>query len=146
VADIKQVLPHRYPMLLVDAVIDLVPGELVRATKTISAEAPCYRGLTDDTPPAGYAYPPVLVLESWCQCGALLAAGERRAGDLALFGGVSGASFHRDVYPGDVLEHRVRVVRRFADTWLVAGESRVGAATVLQVAEAMLAFRPATGR
>ena len=145
-ADIKQALPHRYPMLLLDAVVELVPGELARATKAISGEAACYRGLADDAPPAGYAYPPVLVLESWCQCGALLATGERPAGDLALFGGVSGASFHRDVSPGEVLEHRVRVVRRFADTWLVAGESRVGAATVLRVAEAVLAFRPATGR
>lgn len=145
-AAIKQALPHRFPMLLLDAVVELVPGESVRATKAISAEAPCYRDLPDGTPPAGYAYPQALLLESWCQCAAMLAAGDREPGTVALFGGVAGARFERDAYPGEVLEHHARVVRRFAGTWLVTGETRVGPATVLRVEEAVLAFRPATGR
>jgi 3-hydroxyacyl-[acyl-carrier-protein] dehydratase len=143
IAQIKRLLPHRYPMLLVDRVLEVTPGEHVRGLKAVSCDEPWYEGMSDDAPPRAYAYPQVLLVESWCQCGALMAAGDRSAGCVALLGGVSGASFDRDVYPGDLLEHHVRVARRFADTWILTGESTVGGARVLRIEEAVLALRPA---
>lgn len=175
-AQIKRALPHRYPMLLVDAVIELVPTQQVRATKAVSIAEPWYQALPDGTEPGGYAYPQVLVVESWCQCAALLARADpaataradpaahgrddRAAGgdpggggparspvapdEVALLGGLSGVSFGAAVYPGDVIEHRAEVLRRFPGALTVTGESVVGAMRVLRVEQALMALRPAT--
>jgi 3-hydroxyacyl-[acyl-carrier-protein] dehydratase len=153
ISDIKRLLPHRHPMLLLDTVTELVAGQRACATKAVSAGEPWYRDVPDDAPVSGYAYPAVLVVESWCQCAALLAAAEPGAGEpgaaepgagtVAVLGGLSGVTFERDVYPGEVLEHRARLVRHLAGAWIVEGESRVGQARVLHVEQAMVALRAA---
>lgn len=144
IGEIKRRLPHRHPMLLLDRVLELVPGEQVRAVKTITGGEPCYRELADDAVPVGCAYPPALLVESWCQCGALL-ADERTSDTVALLGGLAGVRFAQPAYPGDVLEHRARTVRRFPDTWIVTGETVVGTTPVLRIGEAVLAARPTNG-
>lgn len=147
VAHIKSMLPHRHPMLLLDAVTELVPGERARAVKAISGAEPWYRYLPDGAPPEAYAYPAALLVESWCQCAALLAAGQRAdvadGAAVALFGGLADAGFHADVYPGDVLEHRAEAVRRIGDTWILRGASSVRGELVLRIDEATVALRPA---
>jgi 3-hydroxyacyl-[acyl-carrier-protein] dehydratase len=145
-ADIAAVLPHRHPMLLVDRVVELEPGASVLATKAVTATEPWFRG-ADPADPAT-EYPPVLVIESWCQAAALLAAWSRRGSPeladlVALFGGMSELRLGRPVRPGDVLEHRARIVRDLGDTWIFEGETRVGDTVVLEVGSAMTALRPA---
>jgi 3-hydroxyacyl-[acyl-carrier-protein] dehydratase len=144
VDEIKQILPHRYPMLLVDRVTEIAPGERLTALKAVTVNEPWYAG--GDT---GDAYPMVLVVESWCQAAGVLASWETRqpdvlSGQVMLFGSIADLRFHGPVLPGDVLEHRVRLVRSLTDAAVVEGESLVGDRTVLEVGRVVMALRPAS--
>ncbi|MFB8237915.1 3-hydroxyacyl-ACP dehydratase FabZ family protein [Kitasatospora purpeofusca] len=144
-AAIRRVLPHRFPMLLVDRVLEVVPGERITAVKAVSCNEPWYREAADD---ADFGYPQVLLMESWCQAAGLLATWEDPdpdvlTGRVMLFGGVSGVEYHRPALPGDLLEHRATVVRALADTLIITGRSLVDGEPVLTVDSAVLTFRPA---
>ncbi|MGW3040425.1 3-hydroxyacyl-ACP dehydratase FabZ family protein [Kitasatospora sp. NPDC001159] len=144
-AGIRRVLPHRFPILLVDRVLELVPGERITAVKAVSCNEPWYRAAADDE---DFAYPQVLLMESWCQAAGLLATWEDpnpdvMAGRVMLFGGVSGVEYHRPVLPGDLLEHRAVIVRALSDTLIITGRSLVDGEPVLTVESAVLTFRPA---
>ncbi|WP_326686075.1 beta-hydroxyacyl-ACP dehydratase [Streptomyces sp. NBC_01795] len=145
---IKKLLPHRHPILLIDRITDLVPGERLTALKAVTCDEPWYGGLPDDADDEAYTYPAALLLESWCQsAAALMAAGEpdaeARAAGVLLFGGMSGVRFTGAVRPGDAVVHQARVTRAFDDTVAFEGESRVDGATVLEVGQVMIARRPA---
>ncbi|HET8680773.1 MAG TPA: beta-hydroxyacyl-ACP dehydratase [Micromonosporaceae bacterium] len=156
--EIKRVLPHRYPMLLVDRVVEVEPGVRLTARKAVSGNEPWYRDLADDTPATGYAYPPTLLVESWCQAAGLLAASDPAgppdpasdpagldapAGRVLLIGAMTGIRFTAEVFPGDLVEHRVRLVRSVGDTAIFEGESLVDGRTVLEVERVVVAMRPA---
>ncbi|MEU8241039.1 beta-hydroxyacyl-ACP dehydratase [Actinoplanes missouriensis] len=137
--DVHAVLPHRFPMLLVDRVDTLVPGERVSARKAISLGEPWY------TAAAGgdLAYPPALLLESWVQAGAILMSGgvPFAEQDALMLGAVSGVEFGGPVRPGDVVVHDVRLVRLAAGTAIVEGTAQVDGRAVLTVRQAVLAVR-----
>ncbi|MEU8824313.1 hypothetical protein [Streptomyces sp. NPDC048636] len=135
-------LPHRYPMLLVDRVLELVPGQRVTAVKAVTLNEPWYAGLTPGT---GLAYPSSLVIESWGQTAGLLASADDAGtrGQVMLFGSVADAEFHSPVHPGELIEHRVTVARSLGDSVIFEGESRCGARPVMSVARMVMAFRPA---
>ncbi|MBW5420650.1 beta-hydroxyacyl-ACP dehydratase [Streptomyces sp. BG9H] len=139
---VTDLLPHRYPMLLVDRVEEMVPGERVRAVKAITMNEPWYAGLSAD---AALDYPPSLLIESWGQCAGLLASATAPApaGQVMLFGSVADAEFCLPVLPGDVIEHRVRISRALADSVIFEGSSHRGADTVMSVSRMVMAFRPA---
>ncbi|MER6623308.1 beta-hydroxyacyl-ACP dehydratase [Streptomyces sp. NPDC000931] len=146
--EIRKVLPHRFPMLLVDRVLDVVPGERVIAVKAVTCNEPWYRDLGPEAGPRDYAYPRVLLTESWCQAAGLLATWEAPdpdvlEGRVMLFGGVSDVAYLREVLPGDVLEHRASLSRVLGDTVIVEGESTVNGRAVMTVGRAVMAFRPA---
>lgn len=148
IGDIKRVLPHRFPMLLVDRVVEVVPGQRLTARKAITANEPWYAALGDAGAPEAHAYPQALLIESWGQAAGLLAAWDQRnpdvlAGQVMLFGSMTGVRFHRPVLPGDVLEHRVRAVRRLSDAAIFEGESFVGSSIALEVERVVMALRPA---
>lgn len=148
VADIRRVLPHRYPMLLVDAVTDLVPGVRITARKAVSVNEPWYAGLPADLRSEQLAYPEVLLVESWCQAAGVLATWtdpnpDVLAGKVMLFGGISDVCFLRPVLPGEVLEHRVTVQRALTDTVMFEGDCVVGDEVVMTVSRVVMAFRPA---
>jgi 3-hydroxyacyl-[acyl-carrier-protein] dehydratase len=107
-AAIEAVIPHRYPMLLIDDVIELIPGERVVARKTVTEED-CAGHF-----PGNPIMPGVKMVEALAQCGAVavLSQPENR-GKLALFAGIDGVRFKRIVRPGDVLtlECQVETVR-----------------------------------
>jgi 3-hydroxyacyl-[acyl-carrier-protein] dehydratase len=146
-AEIKRLLPHRYPMLLVDRVLDLVPGESLTAVKAVTCNEPWYQALGESAAVEQFAYPPVLLVESWGQAAGLLAvqpgAEARSAGQVMLAGAMSGVEFLRPVHPGEVLEHRVRVVRAVSDAVIFEGESLVGGEVVMRLSHMVMAFRPA---
>jgi 3-hydroxyacyl-[acyl-carrier-protein] dehydratase len=140
--EIMRVIPHRYPMLLVDRITEVVPGERLVGYKAVSGAEPWYRG--GRTGP----YPPMLLVESWCQAACVLVCWERRnpdvlAGEVMLFGGISDIGLHGPVLPGDVVEHRVRLARDTVDSAVVEGESVVGTRTVLTVDRVVMARRGA---
>ncbi|WP_158895713.1 3-hydroxyacyl-ACP dehydratase FabZ family protein [Amycolatopsis anabasis] len=134
------VLPHRYPMLLVDRVTEFEPGTRIRALKAVTRNEPCYaRAAAGDA----LGYPETLLLESWAQTAGLLVAAEpgKLAGQIMLLGSMSEVTFRRGVFPGDVVEHRARIVRALSTTVLFAGECAVGPDVVCTVSRAVLALR-----
>jgi 3-hydroxyacyl-[acyl-carrier-protein] dehydratase len=127
-------------MLLVDAVTDLSAGQALRATREVRPDEPWFG---DGQP----GYPWALVLESWCQAASILGAWELRGtmgtdSRVPLFGAVSDARFGRRPVAGDVMEHRVRLVRALSDTWMFEGETLIGTDTVLSVSRVTVALRP----
>jgi 3-hydroxyacyl-[acyl-carrier-protein] dehydratase len=144
IRDIKRLLPHRYPMLLIDRVTGISAGRSLEAIKAVTANEPWYAPLGDDS---GDAYPPVLLAESWCQAAGVLACLDQpnpdvRSSRVTLFGAITDLRFYRPVRPGDLLRHKVRLVRLASDVAVLEGESLVGADTVLRVGTIIIALRP----
>ncbi|MBU3862700.1 beta-hydroxyacyl-ACP dehydratase [Streptomyces sp. 4503] len=130
-ADIRRILPHRHPVLLVDRVLELEPGSRIVATKTVTGSEPCYAGLEEDLPASAYAYPASLLVESFGQTGAVLwlysaaMAGERSEGTL-IFGSAREVTITGRAYPGDVLRHTVEIDQLIGDNAFMRGETWVG--------------------
>jgi 3-hydroxyacyl-[acyl-carrier-protein] dehydratase len=105
-ADIMRIIPHRYPFLLIDRVIELEPGRRVVAIKQVTANEPQFTGHFPDRP----IMPGVLVVEALAQAGAVavLSLPEYR-GKLALFAAIDECRFRRTVVPGDTLRLEITV-------------------------------------
>lgn len=97
---IRSLIPHRYPFLLVDRIIELTPGERAVGLKNVSANEPFFEGHFPEFP----VMPGVLIVESIAQVGAVaMAAHPDNAGKLALFAGINNVRFKRQIKPGDTL-------------------------------------------
>jgi len=126
--EIMRLLPHRYPFLLVDRVLECEAGQRIKAVKNVTLNEPFFQGHFPGYP----VMPGVLVIEAMAQVSAILAyvtRGERHdARSLLFFAGIDDARFKRPVFPGDqlVLEsvelNVVRSVFRFAAKASVGGE------------------------
>jgi 3-hydroxyacyl-[acyl-carrier-protein] dehydratase len=120
---IKAILPHRYPFLLIDRVEDHEPGQWARAVKCVSANEPFFQGHF----PVKAVMPGVLILEALAQTGAVALLSEPgNAGKLAFFGGVKQARFKKPVVPGDVLQLECHITRRFGPMGFGEGTATVG--------------------
>ena len=98
---IQEILPHRYPFLLVDRITDLVPGESAKGIKCVSANEMHFLGHFPNNP----IMPGVLIIEALAQVGAVAALSlPENKGKIVLFGGIKNARFKQRVIPGDVLE------------------------------------------
>ncbi len=108
---IRSILPHRYPMLLVDRVTELVPGQRIVAVKNVTANEEVFLGHFPGNP----VYPGVLVIEGMAQAGGILLlygkSEEERRHKLTYFTAIDRARFRRPVIPGDQLRYEVTVVR-----------------------------------
>ena len=106
---IQEILPHRYPFLLVDKILDFEPGKWAEGIKCVSANEMQFLGHFPGNP----VMPGVLIIEALAQVGAVctLTVPENR-GKLALFGGIKEARFRQQVVPGDVLEMRCEIIRQ----------------------------------
>lgn len=103
IAQILKLLPHRYPFLLVDRVLECVPGSHIRAYKNITINEPFFQGHFPGVP----IMPGVLILEALAQTGGLLAAAGMKDNlddKLFLFTGLDHVKFRRQVIPGDRLD------------------------------------------
>ena len=145
-ADIERLLPHRDPMLLVDAVITLEPGHGIHAVKAISANEPCYQRVRGDNPCAG-PYPASLLIESFCQAAGILllesgATAYDRTRDVLLFASIARCTFESDALPGDTLEHHARISKAFHDAAMCGGEIRVGSRRIAAIQQVVVALRP----
>lgn len=147
-AEIKALLPHRYPILLVDRVVEVFPGDRIITLKAVTLNEPWFRELPDDTANAGYDYPTALLIESWCQAAALLAGwdlpAEQMLDKVALFGAMSGIEVVEAVRPGDVVRNEVVLTKALGDTWIFAGSATVDGTPRLVVGSLMTALRPAS--
>lgn len=98
---IEAILPHRYPFLLVDRIVECNPGQSAKGIKCVTANEPFFQGHF----PGYKVMPGVLIIEALAQVGAVaILTQEGNAGKLALFGGIKNARFKQQVRPGDVLE------------------------------------------
>ncbi len=121
--EIKQILPHRYPFLLVDAILECEPGKSAKGIKCVSLSEPWFQGHF----PERAVMPGVLILEALAQTGAVaLLTEEKNKGKLALFGGVKAARFRRPVVPGDVLTLSCEIITMKGSVGIGKAEARVG--------------------
>ncbi len=106
--DIEKIIPHRAPFLLVDKVIEMVPGERVVAIKNVTASEAHFQGHF----PGEHVMPGVLVIEALAQAGAVaLLSQEAYRGRTAYFAGIDKARFKRKVVPGDTLRLELTIDR-----------------------------------
>ena len=106
---IKEIIPHRDPFLLIDEVLELEPGIRAVATKYLRPEEDWFRGHFPQEP----VQPGVLMIEMLAQTGAVCALSlPENKGKLAFFGGIKNARFKKQVRPGDVLELSCELIER----------------------------------
>ena len=118
-ADILQILemiPHRYPMLMVDRVIDMVPDISATGIKNVTINEPQFAGHF----PARPVMPGVMIIESMAQTAAVLVVhtlGGKAEGKLVYFMTIDHARFRRPVVPGDTMHVKVRKIRNRGNVW-----------------------------
>ena len=121
---IKEMLPHRYPFLLVDKMRDIEPGEYGVGIKNVTVNEPFFPGHFPQEP----VMPGVLILEAMAQaagCIALAKLGDDAAGKSIYFMAIDGAKFRQKVVPGDQLEMRVTKTRGRGAVWRFEGKAYV---------------------
>ena len=142
IREIQASLPHRYPFLLVDRVVELTDEKIV-ALKNVTANEPHFQGHFPGHP----IMPGVLIIEAMAQAGALLAmnvikkSGVDPATKLIFFMGIDKAKFRRPVVPGDQLRLEVVPLRKGGAIWRMRGEAKVGG-TVVAEAEFLASIQP----
>jgi 3-hydroxyacyl-[acyl-carrier-protein] dehydratase len=106
--ELQQILPHRYPFLLVDRIEEMAPGEHVVGIKNVTVNEPYFQGHFPGKP----VMPGVLIIEAMAQVGAvaILSLPEYQ-GKIALFAGIDKARFRRQVVPGDQLRIEVKLLK-----------------------------------
>ena len=139
VTEIRELLPHRYPMLMIDRVLDYSDDRLV-AIKAVTSNEPVFQGHFPHWP----IFPGVLILEAMVQASAVMASlalgAKADANRVYLFAGIDKARFKQPVVPGDCIEIETRSVRRIRDIWKTAAEARVGDVVVCS-AELLFTFQ-----
>jgi 3-hydroxyacyl-[acyl-carrier-protein] dehydratase len=124
VGGIMELLPHRYPFLLIDSVAECRPGESITAIKNVSINEPYFQGHFPGRP----VMPGVLIVEAMAQAGGVLSymtSRDRDPGLIYYLAGVDGARFRRPVVPGDRLEIRVVVDKVRRGIWFYSCEASV---------------------
>ena len=124
---IQRIIPHRYPMLLIDRVQDVVPNASATGVKNVTFNEPHFQGHFPGAP----IMPGVMIIEAMAQTAAVLVGLSNDlvdTGFLVYFMGIENGKFRRKVVPGDVLELRMRVLRgrAGAKVWRFHGEASVG--------------------
>jgi 3-hydroxyacyl-[acyl-carrier-protein] dehydratase len=134
---ILKLLPHRYPILLVDRVLELDPRIRIKALKNVSVNEPFFQGHFPEYP----VMPGVLILEALAQASALLAFSEEKDEDsLYFFAGIDNARFKKPVIPGDQLILNAEVERYKSGIWKFKAFAMVGDDIVCQ-ADLLCALR-----
>jgi 3-hydroxyacyl-[acyl-carrier-protein] dehydratase len=124
IARVLQLLPHRYPFLLVDRIYDMDGDRSAVGVKNVTINEPFFQGHFPQYP----VMPGVLIIEGLAQtAGALCVASlsEDYKADLVYFMGIDRAKFRRPVLPGDQLHYHVRKVRNRGRVWKFFGEAKV---------------------
>jgi len=130
VEDIMQMIPHRYPMLLVDRILEVVPNESAIALKNVTINEPYFMGHF----PGKAIMPGVLIVEAMAQAAAAFVGAEDSGNEvvkkLTYFMSIESARFRKPVVPGDSMHLHVSLLKRRGNVWKVKGEAKVEGITV----------------
>lgn len=124
IARLMQMIPHRYPMLMIDRVEDIIAGERAKGIKNVTVNEPHFQGHF----PERAVMPGVLIIEAMAQTAAALVVhtlGPNAEGKLVYFMTIDDARFRRPVVPGDQLHIHVTRLKRRASVWKFQGEAKV---------------------
>lgn len=129
VNEIRQILPHRYPFLLVDRIVEMEPERIV-GIKNVTGNEPFFMGHFPDFP----VMPGVLIVEAMAQAAGVLVLKsiEDRASKLVLLVAIENARFRRPVVPGDTLRMEMKVIKRKASVAKMAGVATVDGVVVAE--------------
>lgn len=106
--EIKKILPHRYPFLLVDRIEEMEPGVKAVGYKNVTVNEPFFQGHFPEYP----VMPGVLLIEALAQVGAVaILSLEENKGKLAFFGSIKNAKFRKQVVPGDVVKLETEIIK-----------------------------------
>lgn len=131
IAQVMQAIPHRYPFLLVDRVVDMVLGESCTGIKNVTINENFFQGHF----PAMPVMPGVLIIESMAQTAAVLVVttlGPAWQGKLVYFMTVDNAKFRKPVVPGDQMRVHVKKERQRGNIWKFTGEAKVDGKVVAE--------------
>ena len=128
---IMHAIPHRFPMLLLDRMVDVIPNVSAVGIKNVTANEPFFQGHFPGHP----VMPGVLIIESMAQTAAVLVVqslGPQAAGKVVYFMTIESAKFRRPVVPGDQLRIHVTRERRRGSVWKFSGVARVDGVSVAE--------------
>ena len=135
VVEIQEILPHRYPFLLVDRITDLKKGEYIEGYKNVSISEPVFQGHFPDHP----IYPGVMIIEGMAQAGGVLAfksmddaTQEEIENKVVYFMSIDKAKFRAPVTPGDQLVYKINVIRNKGTVWQLDAKAYVDDKVVAQ--------------
>ncbi len=137
IAQIMAAIPHRYPFLLIDRVVDLVLGESAIGVKNVTINEFFFQGHFPTEP----VMPGVLIVESMAQTAAVLVVatlGEHAKGKLVYFMSVDNAKFRRPVVPGDQIRVHVAKVQRRMNVWKFSAQAKVDDVVVAEATYAAM--------
>lgn len=141
VEELMQLLPHRFPLLLVDRLVDIKPGEGAVGIKNVSYGEPFFQGHFPQKP----VMPGVLIVEAMAQAAAAYVSYTEEvdtSGKIVLFMGVDKARFRRPVIPGDQLRIAVRTAQRRPPVWKFEGIATVDGKRVAEAHYSAMLSQP----
>jgi 3-hydroxyacyl-[acyl-carrier-protein] dehydratase len=135
VVDIQEILPHRYPFLLVDRITELTAGVSIEALKNVSISEPIFQGHFPDHP----IYPGVMIIEGMAQAGGVLAfksmtnvSKKDMENKVVYFMSIDKAKFRAPVTPGDQLIYKISVMKNKGSVWQFEAKAYVDDKVVAQ--------------
>jgi 3-hydroxyacyl-[acyl-carrier-protein] dehydratase len=130
ITEIMKILPHRYPMLLIDRIVEIEAGKRIVGIKNVSANEQFFQGHFPGAP----VMPGVLIVEAMAQCAAVLILRDipNREEKLFLFGGVDKARFRKPVIPGDQVRLECEILQRRSNSVRIHGTATVNGELVAE--------------
>jgi 3-hydroxyacyl-[acyl-carrier-protein] dehydratase len=121
VNEIMKVIPHRYPFLLVDRIIELEPGVSATGIKNVTINEPFFQGHFPDQP----IMPGVLIIEAMAQVAGVMAFHSGMEGKAVYFMSIDNVKFRRPVVPGDQVKLEIKALKHRGNVWKFSGAATV---------------------
>jgi 3-hydroxyacyl-[acyl-carrier-protein] dehydratase len=134
---IKQMIPHRYPMLMIDRIIDVIPNVRATGIKNVTINEPFFQGHFPSFP----VMPGVLIIEAMAQTAGVLVVGSlgpEKEGRLVYFMSIDSARFRKPVVPGNTIHIHVERLRNRGNVWKFKGEAKVDGVLVAEATYAAM--------
>lgn len=134
---IRQMIPHRFPMLMIDRVVDVVRDQRATGIKNVSVNEPYFQGHFPTDP----VMPGVLIIEAMAQTAAVLVVatlGPEKEGRLVYFMTIDSARFRKPVVPGDTIHIQVNKMRNRGNVWKFRGQAHVDGVLVAEAVYAAM--------